>query len=509
VNANIFKQLGQRKRRLERRIDRFDLRGCDQPMFRASNIHFELAERTRGMCQGGIGAIIGLVRELGLAQAIDDHLHVLKLHLPYHDSDHVLTFAYNALCGGTRLEDLELLRQDEVFLDALGTRRIPDPTTAGDFCRRFHAGHLQALFDILDRTRQKVWARQPPAFFDEARIDMDGSVVETTGACKQGMDVSYDGRWGYHPLLVSLANTGEVLRIVNRSGNRPSHEGAATQVDQVLKVCFRGGFRRILLRGDTDFSQTEHLDRWDADPRVHFIFGYDAMPNVRALAEELPACIWQPLERPARYEVRTVPRRRPRKVKEDIVVAREFDNIRLRSEEVAEFNYRPTACQQTYRMVVIRKNLSVEKGEKLLFDRIVYFFYLTNDWGSDAAAIVFSANDRCDQENLLAQLHGGMRALHAPVNTLDANWAYMVMTALAWNLKAWWALWLPETPGRWQERHRQDKHWVLKLEFKRFVNAFVRLPCQIIQTGRKLVYRLLGWNPYLPIFFRLVNALNC
>jgi hypothetical protein len=310
-------------------------------------------------------------------------------------------------------------------------------------------------------------------------------------------------------LLISLANTGEVLRIVNRSGNRPSHEGAAPQVDQVLKVCFRGGFRRVLLRGDTDFSQTQHLDRWAADPRVHFIFGYDAMPNVRALAEELPARAWQPLERPPRYEVRTTPRRRPEPVKEQIVVAREFDNIRLRSEEVAEFHYRPTACQRTYRMVVIRKNLSVEKGEKLLFDRIVYFFYITNDWVSEAAAIVFSANGRCDQENLLAQLHGGIRALHAPVNTLDANWAYMVMTALAWNLKAWWALSLPETPGRWHERHSQDKQWVLKLEFKRFVNAFIQLPCQIIRTGRKLVFRLLGWNPYLPIFFRLVNALKC
>jgi hypothetical protein len=151
----------------------------------------------------------------------------------------------------------------------------------------------------------------------------------------------------------------------------------------------------------------------------------------------------------------------------------------------------------------------VEKGEQVLFDDIRYFFYLTNDWVSEADEIVFSANDRCQQENLVAQLQGGVRALTAPVDNLVSNGAYMVMTALAWNLKAWWALTLPETPGRWQEKHRAEKRWVLGIEFKTFLNAFMRIPCQIVRTGRKLVYRLLAWNPYQPIFFRLVSALRC
>jgi hypothetical protein len=264
-----------------------------------------------------------------------------------------------------------------------------------------------------------------------------------------------------------------------------------------------------LLRGDSKFAQTEQLDRWDDDPRVRFLFGFEAFPNLKAIAEDLPARAWKPLQRPARYAVQTKLRQRPDNVKEAVVVAREFENQRLVSEEVAEFNYQPTACKKAYRMVVVRKNLSVLKGERHLFDTLVYFFYITNDGVSEADAIVFSANDRCDQENLLAQLHGGVRALRAPVDNLASNWAYMVMTALAWNLKAWWALKLPEPPGRWHEKYHAQKRWVLRLEFKTFVNAFVRLPCQILRTGRKLVYRLLGWNPYQPIFFRLLDVLRC
>ena len=505
----IRRKLRNSKRRIQRRLNKWDLRGCAQPMMTARNIHYEIAERGRGICVGGIGAMHTLVRQIGLIEAIDRGLDLLKIHLPYHESDHVLALAYLPLCGGTCIEDLELLRNDEVFLDALGARRIPDPTTAGDFCRRFNQASIQTLHDIIDGVRVQVWASQPVAFFEQAIIDMDGFVVETTGQCKQGMDIAYDGTWGYHALVLTLANTSEVLSVLNRPGNRPSQEGAAAQVDRVTQVCFRGGFRNVLFRGDTKFAQTAHLDRWDDDPRIRFIFGFEAAANLKGIAEDLPARAWRPLQRPDRYEVKTTPRPRPDNVKEAIVVAREFENQRLRSEQVAEFNYRPTACRKTYRMVVVQKNISVAKGEKLLFDRIEYLFYITNEWVSEANEIVFLANDRCDQENLLAHLHGGVRALRAPLDNLESNGAYMVMTGLAWNLKAWWALSLPEEPGRWQAQHQTQKRWVLRLEFKKFVNAFVRLPCQIIRTGRKLIYRLLGWNPYQPIFFRLVDVLRC
>jgi hypothetical protein len=508
VNARLSKKIARRKRRIHKRLRKNDRRGSSRPVLTATTIHYELGERSRGIVHGGIGAIHLLVRKLGLAEAIDRRLHLLKIHLPYHESDHVLNLAYNALCDGTCLQDIELRRNDEVFLDALGARRIPDPTTAGDFCRRFQDKDIDTLLDVFNDVRTKAWAGQPHAFFAQARIDADGTLVDTTGECKQGMDLAYNGIWGYHPLVVSLANTGEILSVINRSGNRPSHEGAAAEIDRAIRVCRAGGFRKILVRGDTDFTQTQHLDRWDADG-VQFLFGADAQANRHILADDLPASAWQTLKRAPRYTIKTEPRQRPENVKEPIVVAREFKNLRLISEEVAEFDYRPTACRQSYRMIVVRKNLSVEKGEQVLFDDYRYFFYLTNDRTSSAAEVVFAANDRCNQENLHAQLKHGVCALQAPVDSLVSNGAYMVMTALAWNLKAWLALQLPETPGRWAERHRVEKQTVLTMEFKTFVNALVRLPCQILRTSGKLVYRLLSWNPWQVVFFRLLDVLHC
>ena len=506
MSASRTRKLVNRKRRIQYRLRDRAWTDQPEPMFTAANIHYELAERTRGLGPGGIGAMHLLARRTGLIDAIDRRLHLLKVHLPYHESDHVLNIAYNILAGGTCLEDIELWRNDEVYLDALGAQRIPDPTTAGDFCRRFDESGVDTLTNVINDVRVNVWQQQPAEFFEEAIIEADGAMAETSGECKQGMDINYKGQWGYHPLLVSLANTAEPLYLVNRRGSRPSHEGAAVRFDQAIALCKRAGFKKVLLRGDTDFTQTAELDRWDAES-VRFIFGLDAMANLIKKAENLPKTAWKPLKRAARHAVKTQPRARPSNVKEQIVRAREFKNIRLVSEQVAEFDYSPTLCEQDHRVVVVRKNLSVERGEQVLFDDVRYFFYITNDHQTPASEIVFLANERCDQENLIEQLKNGVRALQMPVDNLVSNWAYMVMASLAWSLKAWFALLLPER-GRWKQRYRQDKQAVLKMQFKRFVHAFVRTPCQVLRSGRRLVYRLLAWNPWQAVFLRGVAGLR-
>jgi hypothetical protein len=475
-------------------------------MLRGGNIHYEGSDRVRGLGAGGIGAMHRLAQQTGLTAAIDESLQVLKVHQPYHESDHVLNIAYNLLCGGKTLEDLEQRRQDEVYLDALGARVIPDPTTAGDFTRRLQGSDIEALMAAIDRVRVRVWQQQPESFFAEAIVEADGTLAETTGECKEGMGISHHGVWGYHPLVVTLANTGEPLYLVNRSGNRPSHEGAAERFDQAIALCRQAGFRRILLRGDTDFSSTQHLDRWD-EAGVRFLFGIDAMPNLVKIAAGLSGRAWKRLERPAKYEVQTEARNRPENIKERVVVERGFRNLRLKSEDVSAFLYQPGACGRRYRVVVVRKNLSVEAGAWVLFDDLRYFFYLTNDEVTPADELVLLANDRCNQENLIEQLKNGVHALRMPVGTLVSNGAYMVMASLAWTLKAWFALLLPDT-GRWGEPYAAEKRTVLRMEFRTFQQAFIAMPCQIIRAGRRIVYRLLAWNPWQRVFLRGVEALR-
>jgi hypothetical protein len=513
VSANLRKKRAARKKRLfqlARRIAK-RLANASQderpvPMMTASNIHYEPAGRARGLSAGGIGAILLLARYVGLIEEIDQKLHLLKRHAPYHESDHVLNIAFNVLAGGERLEHLELRRNDEVYLDALGAERIPDPTTAGDFCRRFSVSDVLTLMEVINGARLRVWAQQPAQFFDAATIDADGTMVPTDAECKLGVDVNHDGVWGYHPLLISLANTAEPLYLVNRSGNRPSHEQAAAYLDKAIDLCRRAGFRRITLRGDTDFSQTEHLDRWDDAGGIKFIFGLGAYPNLKAQAEDLPADAYSYLERPPRYSIKTAPPQQFPRVKSQIVARRGFETIHLLDEMVAEFEYRPTACRKSYRVVVLRKHLEIEKGQMRLFEEYRYFFYITNDRQMSAEEVVFSANDRCDQENLIAQLKS-VRALATPVDNLVSNWAYMVMASLAWSLKAWSALLVPVSP-RHAAKHRTEKTKLLRMEFATFRAAFIQMPCQIVRGARRLIYRLLSWNPWQGAFFRLVERLH-
>jgi hypothetical protein len=455
----------------------------------SGNVHYEMGEKAQGMSYGGIGAIHGMVGRLGLPQEINRHIPLLKLHLPYWESDHVLNITYNVLLGGLRLEDIELRRNDEVFLTALDVPRIPDPTTSGDFTRRFGSQDVLSLMEAINGTRRRVWGKRGRKLLKEALIDIDGTLASTYGECKGGMEISRKGLWGYHPLIVSLANTKEVLYMVNRPGNVVSHQGSAEWIDKAIELV-RPYARRITLRGDTDFYLTKHLDRWAEE--VDFVFGADASSALIRRAEELPETRYKRLKRKSKYTVKTEARRRPRNIKKQIVEQRQFENLRLESEHVAEFRYRPTNCKREYRVVAVRKNISHEKGERVLFPEIRYLFYITTREDLSASQVVELANGRCDQENVIEQLKNGVNALRMPVDNLLSNWAYMVMAALAWNLKAWFAMMV-----RFKDRRIE----LLRMEFRRFLNAMVLLPVQIVRQGRKTIYRLLGYNAWLKDFF--------
>ena len=492
MNTQGPEKLQDRRDRIQERLGRDSWPEKDGPVLSSRNAKYEVSDRVVATNAGGVAKIHSMVTELGIPEALNRELNLLKLHLPYYESDHVLSIVYNVLAGGRCLDDLKERRNDEAFLDMLGAVRIPDSSTAGDFLRRFKAHEVDHLMDTINEKRVAIWKMQPASFRECACIDADGTITPTDGEKKYGMDMSHKGDWGYGPLVVSLANTQEPLFMLNRPGNRPSHEGAAGYLTQAAELCVEANFRKILMRGDTDFSQTKHLDAWDSDG-YYFVFGYDCAPNLREMADFVAEEDWTPFRRLPKNTPTTGPRKKRPNVKEQIVIERGYKTIRTVAESVTEISYTPSECKKAYRMIILRKDLAVERGEPTLIpNEVRYFFYITNDETLTAEEVVFHANARCHQENLIEQLKNGVYSLRTPMHDLDSNWAYMFIASLAWTFKAWFAL---------LQRKRTTCVEMLGMEFKSFLNRVICIPSQVVKHARQTRVRLLAFTKYAKLMF--------
>ena len=495
MNKNINKKLAKRKKKISKKLKKRNWTDQARPMFKASNIHYEIDGRLQGISHGGIGLIHLLAKKTGLLKEIDKQLELLKRHLPYHESDHIANIAYNILAGGSCLQDIESLRNDDAWLNALDAQIIPDPTTAGDFLRRFSKNDIIDLMDVKNTIRKQIWEKQPKNFRKEAIINIDGTISETFGKCKQGMDISYNGKWGYAPLVVSLEKTREPLFIINRSGNSSSHLGSAEWIDKALDLV-TDTFKKVSVRGDTDFSLTANFDKWDQ--QCSFIFGMDARKNLVKIADQISESDWYLFEKEPRI-VKTRKRKRPENIKTQVVKRRGFKNLQTECEHISEFVYKPGKCQKPYRMIVLRKKIKELKGERLLFDDIRYFFYITNDQKKSTKQLLEFYRKRADHENDIEQLKNGVRAMDNPSNSLNSNWAYMVISSLAWDLKAWYGMLMP---------YRALGLSIIRMEFKRFVQTFIKIPCLIIKSGRKVKYRIIGYNDRLKSILNHVSFMR-
>lgn len=467
------------------------------PVLRMRRLHVETEDRATVTRFGGLVLAEQFCRRFKVAALIDEHVEVLKLHLPYHESDHVLAQALSLYVGGTCLEDMMLLQHDEAVKRMLGACRLPDPTTAGDFLRRFdgalHPDALPGLRQVNDELQEHVWRKlsrreRRRRKREWAVIDIDSHIKELCGVQKQGADFSYNGKWSYHPLLVSLASTGECLAIRNRPGNVQSSDGADQVVAEVLpRLCEH--FDQVLVRGDSAFDVQELREVIEGHDG-YFAFVGRAFTGRPEQAAALPEQAFRPFRtraarrRQARRAERDYqPRRKKRNRRRQRARARRYHEKRLVKQWVAETTYQPPGCEHAYRLVVRRQLIENRQGQEVLFDEYRYRFVVTNlPPEVSTEEVVDMTYERCDQENLIEQMGSGLAAWRMPVAEFDGNSAWLEIARLAWNMAKWIAqLVLPAEVVRW--------------EWKRFRLHYVLVAAQVIKRARQLWVRLLGARP--------------
>ena len=427
---------------------------------------------------GGLSLAARMVAALGAPQRIDAELSLLKRHRPFTESDHVLTHVYNLFVGGTCIEDIADLQHSEAARRILGAARLPDPTTSGDFLRRFESEDIDAVDRICDDLHRAVWKkRNGRRRRDLALLDLDSHVHHVYGDQKEGADFTYKGGFGYHPLVLSLAGTQECLRIVNRPGNVVSADGAPEALESVAPL-INERFRRTIVRGDSAFAQQPIYDACERHG-LNFAMVSPCHSNFEDLADAIPERSWKPFR--AKEDDRSPRRKKKRKrgknVRRRKARERGKRDLKLEKQWVAEIDYRPARSDATYRLIMRRQRIE-ESAQGQLFELWRYRFVITNLPKSFSAIEVMRLTyRRCDQENVIEQLQNGVAAMRMPTGSFLANSAFLACARIAHNLKAWLAmLALPDEVMRW--------------EWKRFRKAFVFVAARVVRKAGQVLIRI-------------------
>jgi hypothetical protein len=478
-------------------------------VMRMPALHPEVDARSEVTPYGGLLLFSDMVKRLGIAKLIDLHVEVLKLHAPYHESDHVLAQAMNLYVGGTCLEDMAQLQQSEAVLRLVGACRLPDPTTGGDFLRRLDEHDPQGLPGLRranDEAQDRAWRKVAKQRRGRKRkrelavVDLDGHVKALYGVQKEGADF-FKGTWCYQPLVATLAGTGECLAIRNQPGAVRGSNGAPEVLDATLPRT-KHHFEDILVRADSDFDRKDVRDACERHG-AYFAFVGREFVDRPGIAESIPEAQWEPFRTRAHRE-RAEARKRPgfrrrhkkRNLRQKRARERDFKEKRLVKQWVAELPCTPPGSATTYRLVIRRQLIENYEGQRHLFDEYRYRYIVTNLPASMSTAhVVDLTYERCDQENVIQQLGAGIAAWRMPVAEFDGNSAWLEIARLAWNIGKWIAqLALPDEVVRW--------------EWKRFRHAWVYLAAQVLRVSRQIRVRFAGSHRFARDLLRAHETLQ-
>lgn len=423
---------------------------------------------------GGLSLVHQLARKLQFVRHINQCVRVLKIRQGYGESDHLYHLLSALFAGAGCVEDLGQFKDNTAYKKSLEVESVTDPTTMGDFLRRFTRRDINNLKTAMWGMRREAWGKIPKKKRRRASLDLDSKICPVYGNKKEGADFTYQGSYGYHPEMVSLAETGEWLDAVNRSGNEVSGDKAAYLLRRTL-AGVKEYFDSICVRGDTKFGRGDVLIT-SAAHGAFVCVGWAASPTVVQIAEGLPEERWELFERrQSRGTAKSRTRKKRRNLRRMKARKRGYTDKKLKKEWVAEFPYQPIynkkPLPKTYRMIVVRKQIEVA-GKTGLFDQYAYRFILTDLPGSELAELVRYAYGRCHQENLIEQGKNGVSAFKMPTGQLLANEVWMLMAMLAQNFKSYLCL---LALGK-------DK---IGWEWKRFRFNFMYFAARVTRAGRQ------------------------
>jgi hypothetical protein len=474
-------------------------------VLRTPKLHTEVDDRMHATCFGGSALVIALWRRLDGARVVDNAVHVLRRHRPYHESDHVLAQILNLIIGGTCLEDLTRLQHDPAILRMLGAERAPDPTTSGDFLRRFdgnvNVGSLAALRGALDELQMRAWKRlrqgqkrRLSRLGGLVLLDVDSKIRSFTGNQKEGADLSFKGTWSHHPLLLTCATTQEVVAVRNRPGNVGSALGAAEMLREHLPRV-TAGLGQPVVRMDAGF-ETAAVRAACVEAGAYFVQSAAGRRERHQMLETVPADAWQewrpPHERRRDSTTSSTgarPRRKGRNLRRQTMLRRFKDDKSKGERWLTEVECHPTQGEPPCRLIVIREELLLQWSlrQPPLFQHFGYRFILTNlPPEYTPSDIVDLSYDRCDQEKTICQLGDDIPMWRMPVREFDGNEASLEIARLAWNMGKWLGLLvLPLESIRW--------------EWKRFRAAFIVVAAEVIRRARQVWLRFSPEHRYVSV----------
>lgn len=341
----------------------------------------------------GVVLLRDFVDRLGVPELIDAEVHVKERERGYPESENILNLCWNAILGGDCLSDLDVLRGDAGIGELIGVGSILAPTTAGEFLRQFTMGDLEDLRRVLRLTAERV---RPQQTSDRVTVDLDPSLYEQCSTRKEGSRMNYQGQVGYYPIFAFWAEEREMLATHLLRGNARAAPKAVWFLQQVLTLVPDG--KPMYLRADSEFYTWAVIEFCELN-RITYAITADQTKSLQRAIAAIPESQW---------------RRYPGDA------------------QVAELWWAPQR-RAPRRYIVKRQQVTKKDGTR----QWRYHAVITNDHRRSPKKLMKWALGRCTVENLIKEHKNDFGFEKMPTRKFHANWAWLLISQLAWNLVAW------------------------------------------------------------------------